>query len=168
MKLNYVFDFDYQDLPYSGVQRNFFPTSLPSGWSICHVSTYDRNLSSSNLPSILSSCYKSKLLLGCRTTGTTMLTVAAMGDRSDVLYNCGSTTNCRNVANGVGWYYSTIYSWGFANGSDSVNRNPCDLSGTNPNYRLCWLTNGGGGYRCGSTTGLTSSTSYEKVIYHSA
>lgn len=88
-----------------------------------------------------------------------MLTVAAMADRTDVLYKCGSTINFRNVANGVGWYYSTIYSWGFANGIDSVNPNPCDLSGTNPNYRLCWLTNGGGGYRCGST-------SYEKVIYH--
>ena len=99
---------------------------------------------------------------------STMFIVAAMGHRNDVLYNCYSTTTCKHVANGVAWYYSTSYSWGFADGSDSVQRSICDISGINSNKRLCWHTNGNGGYRCGSATNLNSSSSYEKVIYHSA
>jgi len=55
-----------------------------------------------------------------------MLTVAAMGHRDDVLYNC----------------YLTSYSWGFADGSDSVQRSICEISGANSNERLCWHTNG--------------------------
>lgn len=163
----------YQDLtlstalPFYGVQRVFSTSSLPSGWSLCYSATYATAMSSSTLSSIRTSCYKDKLLLGCRTTGSTTLIVAAMGERDDVMYNCGSSASCKHVANGVGWYYSTSYSWGFADGNSAVFRSVCDTSGTDPNYRLCWLTNGGGGYRCGSITGLNSSTSYQKVIYHS-
>ena len=121
----------------------------------------------SSLPSILSSCNKKNLLLGCRLVGRTSLTVAAMGNRNDVLYNCGSSSNCTHIANGVGWYYSNSYSWGFASGGNTVTRNTCDDESTNATYRLCWHTSNNGGYRCGSTTGLNSDTSWEKVIYHS-
>ena len=140
---------------------------MTSDWSACYTTTYSTVLTSSLLTSILATCSKAKLLLGCRPVGNTILTVAAMGNRSDVLYNCGSTSSCVYTANGVGWYYSNSYSWGFAQGGDSVTRSSCDTASTNPTYRLCWHTGGSGGYRCGATVGLNSATTWQKVIYHS-
>jgi hypothetical protein len=107
-------------------------------------------------------------MLGCAPTGNSVLTVAAMGLRNDVLYNCSSLSNCTNVANNVGWYYSDTCSWGFVNDTDSVDRNSCDIGTVNSNYRPCWHTSSSyGGYRCGSTLSLNSATSYERLIYHS-
>ncbi|CAF4217853.1 unnamed protein product, partial [Adineta steineri] len=148
-----------------GVQLNLNPSSLPNSWSQCYTATYAANMGTANLNTILSACNKNMLLLGCRQSGHTIMDVAAMGYRADVLYNCATTSNCRNVANGVGWYYSDVYSWGFANGTDSVTRSTCDTSSTNPGYRLCWCTQNNAGYRCGSA--MISNTNYEKVIYHS-
>ena len=134
---------------------------------MCYSATYATIMQGSSLSSILSSCNKINLLLGCRPIGSVIFTVAAMGNRNDVLYNCGSLSNCSHIANGVGWYYSDSYSWGFVSGGDTVRRSSCDVESTNANYRLCWHTAGSGGYRCGSTTGLSSNASWEKVIYHS-
>jgi hypothetical protein len=123
-------------------------------------------MGSNNLHIILSSCNKTNLLLGCRPKNSTVLTVAAMGNRADVLYNCSSISNCVRVANGVGWYYSNSYSWGFAKENDPVVRNSCDTGNTNPAYRLCWHTQNQGGYRCGSVSKLNSDATWEKIIYH--
>ncbi|CAF1679703.1 unnamed protein product, partial [Adineta ricciae] len=73
---------------------------------------------------------------------------------------------CTHIANGVGWYYSDSYSWGFVSGGDNVTRNHYDSASTNAIYRLCWHTKNDGGYRYGSTTLLNNNTSWEKVIYH--
>ncbi|CAF1381558.1 unnamed protein product [Didymodactylos carnosus] len=89
-----------------------------------------------------------------------------MGLRADVLYDCGSTPSCAQRANGVGWYFSTSYCWGFANGTDTVNRNTCDVSATNTNLRMCWHTQSQTGWSCGSTQGLFGSTSWQRVIWH--
>ncbi len=107
-------------------------------------------------------------MLGCRPIGSTLLSVAAMGLRADVLYNCSTSVSCTDVANGVGWYFSYGYSWGFVNGTDSVLRNSCDEGTTNPAYRLCWHTDQiSGGYRCGASIALNSDATFERVIYHS-
>lgn len=150
-----------------GVQLNLDPNLLPSGWSLCYSATYATTMPAATITSILTSCNKAKLLLGCRPAGNTLMTVAAMGDRADVLYNCGTTTSCTYVSNGVGWYYSNSYSWGFARGGDTVTRSSCDTATTNPAYRLCWHTQGSGGYRCGATLSLNANTAWEKIIYHS-
>ena len=123
-------------------------------------------MGTSNLPSILSRCNGSKLLLGCRPVGNSLLTVAATGNRADVLYDCGTILNCTKPANDVEWYFSDVYSWGFARSGDSVNRSSCDASTTNAIYRLCWHTENNGGHRCGNTTFINSATDWEKVIYH--
>ena len=123
-------------------------------------------MGTSSLPMTLSSCNKTNLLLGCRPVGNVNLTVAALGHRNDVLYNCGSSASCTHVVNGVGWYYSDSYSWGFVSGGDTVSRQHCDSTLTNAIYRLCWHTKNDGGYGCGSTIGLDSNASWEKVIYH--
>ncbi len=119
----------------SGVQKNFDPASLPTGWILCYNDTYDVVLNSTLLQTIFTQCNRGKLLLGCGLVNSTVLTLAAMGLRSDVLFNCSNIVNCTNVGNGVGWYYSSDYSWGFAPGTDSVYRSACDtgtsLSGEN-------------------------------------
>ncbi len=104
-------------------------------------------------------------MLGCRPIGNALLNVAAMGLRADVLYNCGTNSSCTQVGNGVGWYFSDNYSWGFVNGNDTVTRNSCDIGSTNSAYRLCWHSYVGG-YRCGNNTSLNSDATYERVIYH--
>ena len=151
-----------------GVQLNFNPSSLPNGWSQCYNGTYNVWMNSTLLSNILSICNKAKLMLGCRPVGNALLTVAAMGLRADVLYNCNTTYNCTNVANGDGWYFSDSWSWGFVNNNDAVQRNECDMGSNNSNYRLCWhtLSSNVGGYRCGSIVSLNSDATYERVIYH--
>ncbi|CAF4851572.1 unnamed protein product, partial [Rotaria sp. Silwood1] len=155
----------------SGVQINFDPADLPAGWTLCYNDTYDIVLNSTLLDTILTQCNKGKLLLGCRTINSTVLALAAMGLRSDVLYNCSSIVNCTHIANGVGWYYSSDYSWGFVEDSDTVYRNRCDSdsstdSATGSGLRLCWHTGPSkGGYRCGNNVGLNNDTTFVRVIY---
>lgn len=110
----------------SDVETNFDVSTLPLGWTLCYNDTYDVVLNSSLLDLIKTQCYKGKLLLGCGLVNSSVLTVAAMGLRADVLYDCGSIINCTHVANGVGWYYSSDYSWGFVQNTDSVYRSSCD------------------------------------------
>lgn len=107
-------------------------------------------LGSSNLPTILSQCNGTNLLLGCRAVGCSNLFVAAIGNRADVLYNCGLTATCTKRANGF----------------DNVTGSSCDVASTNTAYRLCWHTQNNGGYRCGSIINLNLATTWERVIYH--
>ncbi|CAF1617180.1 unnamed protein product [Adineta ricciae] len=141
--------------------------SVQHSWTLCYTATYSTPLNALAISSVLTLCYQKKLLLGCLLIGSLTLTVAAMGNRSDVLFNCGTSTNCTRQANGVSWYYSNSYSWGFANGNDAVTRAPCDVESTNDDSRLCWHTQGYGGFRYGATTNLNSSSSWSKVIYQS-
>ncbi|CAF4327099.1 unnamed protein product, partial [Adineta steineri] len=76
-----------------GVQLNLNPSSLPNSWSQCYTATYAANMGTTNLNTILSACNKNRLLLGCRQSGHTIMDVAAMGYRADVLYNCATTSN---------------------------------------------------------------------------
>ena len=154
-------------LSFYGVQLNFNPASLGNGWSLCYNGTYALPMNSNLLSNILSLCNKQKLMLGCSPVGSIPLTVAAMGLRNDVLYNCSTSLNCTHVANGVGWYFDSDWSWGFVNNTDDVIRDQCDVSAVNPSYRLCWHTlQNIGGYRCGTTVDLNVDSSFERVIYH--
>jgi hypothetical protein len=91
-------------------------------------------LNATILKRVLETCSKGKLMLGCRPVSSTFLTVAAIGRRSDVLFDCGKDKHCVHVANNVGWYYSDDYSWGFVQGGDSVNRVNCDTGTTTDNF----------------------------------
>ena len=108
--------------------------------------------------------------MACRPTGAATYTLLAMGPRLDVLFDCGSQNNCTEQSNGVGWYYSTSYSWGFAPGGQSVNRSSCDYndgSQQSPELRMCWHTGGGNinqGYRCGAND-LNGGFNWERVVY---
>lgn len=108
-----------------GVQKNL-DMSNSYGWSVCYNDTYDIVLNASLLNMILIDCNKSKILMGCRLVNTTTLILAAMGNRQDVLFDCGHVTTCKQIGNGVSWYYSSDYSWGFAPAASAVNRISCD------------------------------------------
>jgi hypothetical protein len=126
-----------------------------AGWTQCYTGTYDVPLQTVVQNIVQQQCTKGKLLLACRKVGAPTWQLAAMGLRADVLFDCGSTSNCTHQANGVGWYYSATWSWGFANGGDGVVRSECDVD-AGP-LRLCWHTvSNAGGYRCGDSTGLNS------------
>lgn len=150
----------------SGVQQNV-PQNMLTGWSQCYSGTY---IDFADLNTVLNQCDKSKLLLACRPVGNASYTLLAMAPRVDVLFNCGQQQDCTQQSNGVGWYYSTDWSWGFAPGGLSVNRFSCDYndgSQQSPELRMCWHTGGNGissGYRCGSND-LNGGSTWERVIF---
>ncbi len=143
----------------SGVQQNVAESAL-AGWTKCYTDNYAVGI---NPPAVvLPMCTKNRLLMACRPNGAQNFALVAMGMRSDVLFDCGSNPSCTHVANGVGWYYSPTYSWGYVNNNDPVQRNSCDVA-PGP-LRLCWHTGGSSGFRCGDTF-LNGNPSWERDVY---
>ena len=154
------------DHEWAGVDQNVPETDLLfGGWELCYADTYDLTVP---IAPILAACTGSNLAMACRPVGDPNLTLVAMDDRADVLFDCGNDSSCVNDGgNGVGWYYSDSYSWGFAPAGEAVNRTSCDVGGTLPEQRMCIHTSGGNlssGYRCGSNN-LNGDNSWERLIY---
>ena len=152
---------------FSGIQENI-PIASLTGWTQCYIDTYANG--STPLTTILSQCNKANLLLACRVTGSSTLQLAAHAPRNDVTFDTGNNSGVLHTANGVSWYYNNSWSWGFVLAGNTVQKNSCDVdsSGAN-NLRMCWHTGGGfinGGYRCGVTTGLNGSNSFERLVFH--
>ena len=149
---------------FNGVAQNLPERDL-TGWEKCWRGTYGN---SDSLADMLTACEGDELLLGCRPVGSDTLTLAAMGRRSAVLHDCGNDSGCVYQSNGVGWYYSDGYSWGFANGGQPVQRTSCDTNrDDDPQLRMCWHTGNGNiesGYRCGDNS-LNGNNDWERVIY---
>ena len=136
-----------------------------TGWTQCYLDTYDNT--GLTAAGVLAACTKDNLLLACRPTGGSVLTVAAHAPRADVTFDTGTADTPHN-ANGVGWYFNDDYAWGFAPEGDAIDLNICDISSTDPESRLCWHTQQApalGGWRCGADTNLNSSPSFERVVY---
>src|SRR6185369_16735397 len=124
---------------------------------------------------LLATCNKAHLMLSCRPVGSPILSVAAHAPRADVTFATGFG-NTPHDANGVGWYFNSIRSWGFAPAGDPINLFPCDTlassldpSGPDGDKRVCWHTGGGflqRGWRCGAVDSLNTSTSYERLVFH--
>jgi hypothetical protein len=155
----------------SGVQSDV-PESELVGWTECFQETYASYDSLSQVLQV--QCTKAKLLLACRPVGAANFTVLAMAPRADVLFDCGSGYDCTHEANGVGWYYSDSWSWGFAPGGSPVQRDYCDIvdtfnfpgPATDGDQRLCWHTDFGSfydGFRCGKSDYLYDT--HERVIF---
>jgi hypothetical protein len=146
------------------------------GWTECYRDTYDNEL---NAETVLERCPGDLLMLSCRPAGSSTLTLLAQAPREDVTFDTGENLDVTHIANGVGWYFNISApgetqpgqnAWGFVRAGDSVNKNNCDTleSGAN-DERLCWhLLVGEGGYRCGATENLNSSTAFERIVYTSA
>ena len=151
----------------SGPQVSVNQSAL-TGWTPCYNDLYNANMEAA-LPTILTQCTGTYLLLAGGPTNSTVFDVVAAAPRADVLFDTGINANVTHNANGSEWYFNAHYSWGFAKGGDTVFKSECDTSSADGQYRLCWHTvdNGAGGYRSGTTTGLNNSTSYRRVIYQS-
>lgn len=147
----------------TGVQTNVPESSLVD-WTKCFTGSYATSGTSLAM-AVLSQCSKSNLMLACRATGSPTLSVLAWAPRADVLFDTG-TSNTPHDANGVGWYYSSNRSWGFAKQGDAIDRNSCDTGSTNPELRICWHTSSGNlnsGWRCGAST--NAGAAFERLIY---
>jgi len=153
---------------FSGIAQDL-PEANLMGWTQCWSGTYDQ--SGVPMADILTACSGSHLLLGCKPVGATSLTLAANAPRADALFDCGADQTCVHAANGVGWYYSDAYSWGFAPEGLGVNRSSCDYNDgvlTGQELRMCWHTDSGAtlfGYRCGNND-LNGASDWVKVVYH--
>ena len=152
----------------SGPQQNVPTTSL-IGWTLCYQDLYDVEMSTT-IGMIQSSCTGTYTLMACApvpSTGTYQLLAA--GPTASVFTNTGSVTDSTvtTVANGVGWYFDTNFSWGFVPAADAPENNECDILSTpDDDLRLCWHTvSGAGGYRCGSDLGLNGSTTYARFVF---
>lgn len=60
-------------LTVSDPQLNFNLSTLSGAWSMCYSALYSVTMYP-NISTILSTCYKDKLLSGCRPVGNTLLT----------------------------------------------------------------------------------------------
>ena len=157
----------------SGVQTNV-PVAQLTGWTPCYQGLYSAG--GASIAGLLASCSKAKLLLACRPGGGGALAVLAMAPRGDVTFDTGSS-NQPHDANGVGWYFSGNFSWGFAPQGAAIARNECDTIGSSfdgyggpqKEKRLCWHTLGGGvnpGWRCGATDNLNVAAGWERLVFH--
>jgi hypothetical protein len=147
----------------SGIQKNL-PEANLTGWTQCFSDDYGNY--NTPLSQVKQQCDGAKLLMGCKIAGTNTLSLAGMANAADVYFDCGQTNDCKHDANGVGFYYSDSWSWGFAPTNSTVSRNSCDVGFGFDDERMCWHTGGGfmnGGYRCGNNYPFDAS--WVRVVY---
>ena len=141
-------------------------TVTGGGWTECYKDFYADIMDDDT---VLADCPGDLLMLSCRETDSSTLTLLAQGDRSDVTFDTGFNSNVLHTANGVGWYFNTVFSWGFVREGDSVSKNECDVdSSVANNERLCWHLTNSGGYRCGATENLNASVDFERIVYQAS
>ena len=105
--------------------------------------------------------------MACGPENSDTLTVAARGNYEDVFREETSFYNAQSghVANGVEWYFSDSYSWGFVQPGDGMNLHSCDTAtGDYPQHRMCVHTGGGStnhGYKCGGSF----DDSYDRILF---
>jgi hypothetical protein len=151
-----------------GVQENIpEATATGGGWTTCFTHDFTGN-PATPVADILAACNQDLIMLACRPIGNPNFTVLAQAERTAVFQDTG-VSNVLTLANGVGWYFSDSYSYGFAPGGDVVSRSSCDTVGSQGNLRMCVHTQGGiipgyGGYRCGNNLPLNGSNTWEHVI----
>jgi hypothetical protein len=155
---------DVEPLIFSGIRQELAEDDLV-GWDLCWSDLYS---DTSDLSTLLRTCAGERLLLGCRPVGSSRLTLAAMGWREDVLFDCGSSLNCVHEANDVAWYFDESTSWGFAPVGVQVNRNTCDIGYyEQAALRMCWHTSENTlapGYRCGADE-FHDSPNWERLVF---
>ncbi|MEZ4433600.1 MAG: hypothetical protein R3F65_14415 [bacterium] len=151
---------------FSGIRQDVPVAELEAlGLEPCFVGTYN---GFEDLDDVLAACDRDVLLLGCGPAGSDVLSLAAMGARDEILTDLGQEEDAVHNHNGVDWYYSDSWSWGFVGEGTGVTRNSCDVDDEPDSaLRMCWHTGGGqmnNGYRCGDE--FPFGNNYVRVIYH--
>lgn len=159
----------------SGPQTNVNQSAL-TGWTVCWSGNYG---STANLTTVLNNCDGAYLMLASRPTGSTTFELLAAAPRADVIFDVETAPNTTHIANGSNWYFDQNWSWGFAKGTDPVDRDSCDVlassinpTGANGNLRLCWHTTSNMlavGWRSGThEINSASDTSYQRFIFEAS
>ena len=127
----------------------------------------------SSLDAIIRKCSKSKLIMGCRKSSSSTITLlAAAPNGKEALKVTGKNGQ---IINGSKWYRSKAgstrdNSYGFVHKSSVMTwsgKNSADIGTSMAEMRLSYyLTRGNGGYRCGRATGLWRDTGWERLYYH--
>ncbi|MCB9553384.1 MAG: putative metal-binding motif-containing protein [Myxococcales bacterium] len=152
----------------AGVQQNLDAAQVAAaGWQVCHSSRY----SDGGIPiaQVQANCGGTHLMLACRPVGSPVYALAAAGEFAEVFRDVGNGAGASHQHNGVTWYYSPFWSWGFAPGGLPVNRNSCDYNDggqISPELRMCVHTDGGAlqiGYRCGAND-LNNAGGWERLV----
>ena len=92
------------------------------------------------------------LFVGCRdSSGASTYRTGAFLDAEVVSRT--TAKNAPSLQRGVYWYNTPSYSFGFADTS-TIAQNSADTHNKDSDSRLSWHLSGGGGWRCGSVTGL--------------
>ncbi|MCA9540951.1 MAG: hypothetical protein KC620_18755, partial [Myxococcales bacterium] len=151
-----------------GVRQHVTEAGLRArGFSTCFAGDFTDE--GADLDALLATCDGAQLALACRPFGAPDFTLVAEGERDPVLTDVGYDAHRTTVHNGVGWYFSTDWSWGFAPAGLPVNRDACDFGDLpEPERRLCWHTyidTLSNGYRCGDIF-LNFDPGYERLVLH--
>lgn len=158
----------------SGIQRDVPEEEvLRRGFTRCWATPY--NTGGYALPDVLAECDGEELMMACRRIGEPNLLLAAEGDAAEVLLDVGPGANASHEHNGVQWYFDPTRSWGFAPAGAPINRNSCDVEGSDRDQRMCWHMNVpgaapneiAGGWNCGVDTFLqaNSGAGWERVLF---
>ncbi|MET3136099.1 hypothetical protein AAKU61_000437 [Undibacterium sp. GrIS 1.2] len=151
--------------PFGPQQNVNMSTILNGGWTECYSATMG-TIIGTNAENILSKCSGGYLMMAGRATGSDVFQLLAETTFADATFNTGSGTQNVHTSNGSDWYFSSNWSWGFADAGTGVSLSSCDTSGVSGADRMCLHTiNFTGGYRIGNNTGLNNSSSFEKVFF---
>ena len=152
--------------PY-GPQTNVNEEKVTSGgWTQCHSESMTVPQGQSSLDAIIRKCSKSKLIMGCRKSGSSTITLlAAAPNGKEALKVTGDNGQ---IINGSKWYRKNGKSYGFAHKTSRIVQVAADSSTTRPELRLSYHLCGGtyGGWRCGSATMLDNDSTWERLYYH--
>ena len=151
-----------------GVQQNLDAAQVAAaGWQVCHSSRYSQ--AGFGLAEVQAACQGMYVMMACRPVGAPAYALAAAGEYGAVFLDVGAGEGASHLHNGVQWYYSPSWSWGFAPGGFGVNRFSCDYNDGGqvaPELRMCVHTSGNAidqGYRCGAND-LNFAPDWERVI----
>ena len=110
----------------------------------------------------ISSCAGPVLFVGAIDDGDSVFSLGAYGLASEV--QTQTALNTPHLSNGVYWYFTSGYSFGFLK-DDTLQQSKADVGSSNPEYRLSWFVDSDyGGYRAGSQLNISDAT-WQKVIW---
>jgi len=137
---------------------------LKQGYGQVYTYTYDHPTILEEMISIQSGCLSNSILcVGAGSVSSEVLLLISCGSCQSILTQ--TDLNTPRLINGAYWYFTDKKSFGFAD-SSIISQSSCDTYGPYDNLRLCWhLSNGAGGYRIGQISGLTSDTTYRKLMF---
>lgn len=154
-------------LPVGPQQNVALATVLGGGWTLCYQKTMSVGLGASALDELAACGAPGRnVMLAGRQTGDDTLLLLAQAPYADVTFNTGAADNgITHNANGSEWYYSDLWSWGYAEAGAAVRKFECDTNAGPMRMCLHTLASGVGGFRIGDNIGLNNSVDFEKLIF---